>query len=152
MEIEIIDYEPRYKEDFKRMNMEWISKYFEIEPLDLRQLNHPEEYIISNGGRIYFAKLENEIVGTVALKKVNDTVFELSKMGVSPNYQGKGIGKKLGQQLIEDARDLGCKLLFLESNQKLIPAINLYKKLGFIEVPIGNSPYSRADFRAEINF
>jgi putative acetyltransferase len=152
MEIEIIDYEPRYKDDFRSLNIEWISKYFEVEPLDLQQLDHPEDYIISKGGRIYFAKSGEEIVGTVALKKVSDTVFELSKMGVSPNYQGKGIGKKLGEHLIQEARDLGCKLLFLESNQKLIPAINLYKKLGFIEVPIGNSPYSRADFRAEINF
>ena len=152
MKIEIINYEPRYKDDFKRLNMEWISKYFEIEPLDLQQLDHPEDYIISKGGRIYFAKLENEIVGTVALKKVSNTVFELSKMAVLTHYQGMGIGIKLGKHLIEEAREMGCKLLFLESNKKLAPAINLYKKLGFIEVPVGNSPYSRSDFRAEISF
>lgn len=152
MEIEIIDYETQYQDDFKRLNLEWISQYFEVEPLDVQQLDYPEDYIFANGGLIYFAKLNNEIIGTVALKKVEETVFELSKMAVSPHYQGLGVGKKLGEHLINEAKGIGCKMLFLESNQKLTPAINLYKKLGFVEVPIGNSPYSRADFRAEMVF
>ena len=152
MHIEIINFEAQYKDDFKRLNLEWISQYFEVEPLDVQQLDCPEDYIFANGGLIYFAKLNNEIIGTVALKKVEETVFELSKMAVSPHYQGLGVGKKLGEHLINEAKGIGCKKLFLESNQKLTPAINLYKKLGFVEVPIGNSPYSRADFRAEMVF
>lgn len=152
MEIEVINYEPRYKNDFRSLNLEWISTWFEVEPLDLEQLDYPEENIISKGGRIYLARANDEIIGTITLKKVNDTVYELSKMAVSPKHQGAGAGILLARHLIKEAQNLGCKLLFLESNQKLIPALNLYRKLGFTEVPVVDSPFSRADYRAEMYF
>lgn len=152
MEIEIIDYLPIYKEDFKQLNIEWISKYFELELPDMQQLDSPEEYILSKGGKIYLARYGNKVIGTITLKKDSDTVFELSKMAVSPDYQGRGAARMLAEHLIKEAKKAGCKMLFLESNKKLVPALNLYKKLGFIEVPIGHSPYSRADFRAEMHF
>lgn len=148
--VEIIEYTPQYKEDFKRLNVEWISTYFTIEPHDLEQLDDPEGYILSKGGKIFFAKKGNDIIGTCALIKVSDTDYELAKMGVSPQYQGFGAGKKLGLKVIEEAKRLGCTYLFLESNQRLIPALTMYKSLGFIEVPIGETPYARADFRAEM--
>ena len=152
MEIQIVNYQPHHKEDFKRLNIQWISQYFEIEPLDVQQLDHPDEYILSKGGKIYFAEQKGKIIGTVALKKVTNTKFELSKMAVSPNHQGMGVGQKMGEHLIEEAKQLGCKTLFLESNQQLVAALKLYKKLGFIEVPVGNTPYSRSNFRGELYF
>lgn len=148
--VEIIEYTPQYKEDFKRLNVEWISTYFTLEPHDLEQLDDPEGYILSKGGKIFFAKKGNDLIGTCALIKVSDTDYELAKMGVSPQYQGFGAGKKLGMKVIEEAKRLGCTYLFLESNQRLIPALTMYKSLGFIEVPIGETPYARADFRAEM--
>lgn len=151
MEIEIIQYQPEYQADFKALNVEWISEYFKLEPPDLQQLDDPEEYILSKGGRIYLARIGEQIVGTITLKKETDSVFELSKMAVSPAYQGLGVGRKLAEHLIMEARKLGCKMLYLESNQKLVPALSLYKKLGFREVPVGHSPYFRADYRGEMD-
>lgn len=150
MQVEIIEYENRYKEDFKRLNEEWINQYFALESEDLEQLNHPEANILNKGGRIFMARYGEEIIGTVTLKKHADTQYELAKMAVSPKFQGIGAGKMLGEHLIAEAKKLGCTYLFLESNQKLGPALNLYKKLGFIEVPIGETPYNRADYKAEM--
>ena len=149
--MEIIAYTPQYKEDFKRLNVEWISTYFTLEPHDLEQLDDPEGYILSQGGKIFFAKKDNDIIGTCALIKVSETTYELAKMGVSPQYQGLGAGKKLVSSVIEEARTLGCTYLFLESNQRLVPALNIYKSLGFVEVPIGQTPYARANFKAEMH-
>lgn len=151
MEIEIIEYQTRYQTEFKRLNVEWISKYFKLEQPDFQQLDNPEEYILSKGGKIYLARLGEQIIGTITLKKETDTVFELSKMAVSPAYQGQGIARRLAEYLIREARRSGCKMLFLESNQKLIPALSLYKKLGFREVPVEDSPYARADYRGEMD-
>jgi putative acetyltransferase len=81
----------------------------------------------------------------VALKKMSDDEFELSKMGVRPQAQGKQIGKKLVLHAIEEARKMGVKQLFLETNSVLTPAIELYKKCGFHKVSLGPSPYERAD-------
>ncbi len=148
--MEIITYTPQYKEDFKRLNVEWISTYFNLEPHDLEQLDDPEGYILSKGGKIFFAKKDDDIIGTCALVKVSETSYELVKMGVSPQFQGLGAGKKLMTRVIEEARNLGCTYLFLESNQRLVPALTMYKSLGFVEVPIGETPYARADFKAEM--
>jgi putative acetyltransferase len=151
MHIDIIEYQPKYRNDFKRLNVEWISRYFKIELPDLQQLDNPEEYILAKGGQIYLAVIGELVIGTITLKKETATVFELSKMAVSPEYQGRGAAIKLAEHLIAEARRLGGRLLYLESNQKLIPALNLYKKLGFREVAIGDSPYARADYRAEMD-
>ncbi len=150
MEVEIIDYEPRYRQEYKDMNVEWISQYFRIEPHDLEQLENPEDYILAEGGKVFFARYGDEIIGTVALIKCAETVFEMAKMAVKPAFRGLGAGEKLGRYFIEEAKKLGGKHLFLESNQQLIPALTLYKKLGFIEVPVGKTLYSRANFKAEM--
>lgn len=150
MEVEIIDYSPELKQQFTEMNLEWISHYFKVEAHDIEQLEHPEKYILADGGKIYFAQYNEQIIGTVALIKVDETSYEMAKMAVRPQFKGMGAGEKLGKHLIEQAKRLGCKYLFLESNQKLTPALTLYKKLGFVEVPIGETPYERADFKAEM--
>ena len=152
MEVQIIDYEPQYRQEFAEMNIEWISQYFTIEPHDLEQLENPEDYILSKGGRIFFARYGDEIIGTVALIKVSETVYEMAKMAVKPTFQGLGAGEKLGRHLIEAAKKAGCTRLFLESNRQLTPALQLYKKLGFTEVPIGETLYSRANYKAEMYF
>ena len=148
--VEIINYTPQYKDDFKRLNVEWISTYFTVEPHDLVQLDDPEGYILSKGGHIFFAQKDEVIVGTVALIKVSDTSYELAKMGVSPQYQGLGAGKKLALKVIEEAKRLGGNYLSLESNQILIPALTMYKSIGFVEIPMGETPYARANFKAEM--
>jgi putative acetyltransferase len=152
MDIEIIEYQPEFREDFKNLNIEWISKYFKLEDPDIQQLNDPEKYIIAKGGKIWLARLGTQIIGTITLKKETEFIYELSKMAVSPDYQGRGAARMLAEHLINEAKNMGAKVLFLESNRKLTPALNLYRKLGFNEVPVHESPYLRADFRAEMTF
>jgi putative acetyltransferase len=144
------NYKNEYAKDFKRINIEWIEKYFIVEEHDLEQLENPKEYIIDKGGDILFAISGNEVAGVCAVIKTGDHEFELAKMGVSPNFQGQHIGYKLGMQSIETAKRLGAKRIWLESNRKLSTALNLYKKLGFVEIPITYTPYARADIRMEL--
>ena len=119
MNIEIIDFEPKYRDDFKNLNVEWLEKYFEVEPYDKEVLSNPEKYILEKGGKIFFAKLEEKIIGTVALMPKNSS-FELTKMAVTDKIQSKGIGSLLMQKCIDEARNLGLKEIFLFSNTKWI--------------------------------
>ncbi len=147
MNIKIITYTPKFKEQFKELNYEWLKKYFEIEPIDIEILCNPQK-IIDNGGQIFLAVINEECVGTAALIKMNESTFELAKMSVTEKHQGKGIGKKLCQAAIEYAKDKKFKNIFLESNSKLTPAINLYKKLGFRLLPEKESShYKRCDIK-----
>lgn len=149
-EITYSTFKREYAEDFKRLNLEWIEKYFEVENHDLEQLSNPTDYIIEKGGEILYIMYENAVVGVCALVKTSEFEFELAKMAVSPGFQGKQIGYKLGLYTIETARSMGAKKVWLESNRILAPAISLYKKLGFNEVPLTATPYLRADIKMEL--
>ncbi|CAN5658248.1 N-acetyltransferase [soil metagenome] len=146
----IIPYSPDYQPDFKRLNIEWISRYFTVEEHDLEQLDQPEVYVLPNNGQIFFAKIDNDVVGCVAMVNTGETGFELAKMAVSPTAQGKGIGKQLCLAAIDYARQLGVKTVWLESNRVLIPALTMYASVGFREVPSVPTPYSRANIRMEM--
>lgn len=151
-EVRILDYDSKYKKYFRDLNNEWLSKYFTVEKKDKQMLDHPEKEIINKGGCILFAEYENEIAGTAALIKHSDNVFELAKMAVTEKVQGKQIGKKLALAAIKKAKMLNANNLFLESNSSLLPALNLYKNLGFVEVEMKKqSDYKRATLRMELN-
>ena len=148
--VEIIDYDPKYKTVFRDLNHEWITKYFQLELADNMTLDNPETEIIQPGGYICFARYEDEIVGTCALIKMDKGTYELAKMAVSENARGKNIGWLIGKHIIQKAKDLGAKKVYLESNTRLEPAINLYFKLGFKRVVGPPSPYERANIQMEL--
>jgi DNA-binding MarR family transcriptional regulator/GNAT superfamily N-acetyltransferase len=145
--IEIISYDDKYATHFYELNVEWLKKYFYVEPYDEKVLSNPKKYILDPGGFIFFAKYNNEIVGVISL--INQkTFFELSKMAVSPKYQGLKIGQQLMDFSIRFARNQQWKSITLYSHRSLVPAINLYKKMGFLEIPVEeNSHYERADIK-----
>jgi GNAT superfamily N-acetyltransferase len=148
--LQILPYEPRHREKFRLLNEAWIVRFFRLEEPDRRALGDPEGYILAKGGYIFMAEYDKEIVGACALIKVNDEVVELAKMAVDDSAQGKGIGYALGKACIEKAKAAGFKKLELLSNTILEPAIKLYKKLGFEEVPLPPTDYERANIKMEM--
>jgi len=150
-EVRILSYEPKYKDDFKRLNEEWLKKYFSIEAEDEKILSNPEE-IRKNGGEIFFALYNNEVAGTCAVIKAGRQSFELAKMGVTEKYQGKQIGKKLALTAIGFAVAKDAKSIFLETSNKLTSALNLYKKLGFEQIPNDNpEKYKRCTIKMKLD-
>ena len=147
----IVDFEPKYFGAFKQLNQEWISQYFKMEESDFKALDHAQEHILDKGGYILMALLNDTPVGACALIKMENNMFELAKMAVSPHVQGKGVGKLLGGAVIAKAKSLGADKLYLESNTILVPAISLYRKLGFVEVIGAPSPYERCNIHMELN-
>lgn len=149
--IEIINYSEQHKEAIKLLNVEWLSKYFFVEPNDELQLSNPQSEIIDKGGMIFYAKYENEIVGTASLLKIDDSVFELSKMAVTEKAKGLGIGKKLMEHCLAVAKQNNLKKLILFSNTSLTPAIAIYRKYGFKEISFDASHYKRANIKMELD-
>lgn len=151
-DVEIVEYETKYQSAFKSLNEEWISTYFEMEEADYKALDNPKEYILDKGGKIFVALYKNEPLGVCALIKMNNSEydFELAKMAVSPNAQGKNIGFLLGDFAVKKAKELGAKKIYLESNTILKPAINLYHKLGFQKIVGLPTPYKRCNIQMEL--
>ncbi|HAB55400.1 MAG TPA: hypothetical protein DCE61_03240 [Cellvibrionales bacterium] len=144
--IKIIDFDPKYASEFKRLNYEWLERFFEVEPHDDEVLSNPQRHIIKPGGHIFFALLEKKVVGTCALIP-DGRQYELSKMAVTNNCRGLGIGEKLAKHAISVFKKSIKKSMYLESNHRLKPALQLYEKLGFehCENPSGKRHYDRAD-------
>lgn len=150
--VEIVTFAPEYRDAFRDLNLEWISEYFVVEPEDERTLMNPETEIIEKGGEILFALCEDEQtgkkepLGTCALIKKGPALYELSKMAVTERARGRHLGKKLLDAAIQKARHMGASMMMLETNSRLAPALNLYKKLGFEPVDFEQaSKYARAD-------
>lgn len=151
--IDIVSYRPEYQNDFRKLNEEWITAYFEMEDADREALDDPENYILKKGGKILVAIENNIVLGVCALLKMQDDTYdyELAKMAVSPKAQGKGIGLLLGEAIVNKAKDLGAKSIYLESNTILKPALSLYEKLGFQKVSGHDTPYERCNIQMELD-
>lgn len=142
----IVDFAPEYAEAFKRLNLEWLEKYFWVEDIDRVILSDPQAEVIDHGGFILFALLDDEPVGTVALKHHGDGRFELTKMAVTAGHQGQGIGHALLAAALQRFGEIAGRELFLESHSSLKTALRMYAAAGFChaEHP-GGSDYARSD-------
>jgi putative acetyltransferase len=146
--VRVVDYSPKYRADFARLNIEWLERWFSVEPVDIEVLNDPETSIISGGGRVLFAVDDDDAaVGTVALRHEGEGRYELTKMAVDPAVRGTGIGRLLMNAALDAFRELDGCLLFLESARKLEAAIAMYASAGFVHRPRPGVPskYTRTD-------
>jgi putative acetyltransferase len=139
---------------FRQLNEAWIARYFRVEEQDLIQLIDPEENILRAGGKIMMAVAGDVRIGCCALIFVKPCVYEVAKMAVSERYRGHGIGRKLLEYTIAQAKTLGAHTLELASNTKLANAVHLYESLGFRHLPperVEPSPYARANVFMELH-
>lgn len=149
--VRIVPFDDAYAAEFARLNYAWIDEYFIVEDKDRFLLDHPVENIIECGGQIFFALADETVVGTVALIPDGHARYELAKMSVAPEFRGRGIGDRLMDSCIRYSREKGKKSIFLLSNTKLKPAINLYKKYGFVQAfHDARSHYERVNIVMEL--
>ena len=144
---EIINYQPRYAEDFKKLNIAWLEKFFVVEKYDEDVLSNPQKYILDKGGDIFFILEDDSVKGTFAFMYNEYGELEFTKMAVDESSQGKGFGNMLMQHCIDKAIEMGAENLILYSSRQLAPAISLYRKFGFQEIPVEKSEYARCDIK-----
>ncbi|MEO6155587.1 MAG: GNAT family N-acetyltransferase [Thermomonas sp.] len=147
-DVHIVGFDPRWREDFATLNTEWLQRWFVVEPHDREVLSNPEQYILADGGHILFAvKADGQALGTVALKHDGDGVYELTKMAVTPDARGQGIGRLLMDEALALYQTLDGRELYLESSSPLRNAIAMYERSGFRHhpAPRAGSHYARAD-------
>ncbi len=138
---------------FHDLNLAWIASFFQPEPKDETTLLDPEGTILTVGGEIFVAEENSVVVGCIALLPMSGHAYEVAKMAVLPEMQGRGVGRRLLAEAIAWARARGAKRLYLESNHILTPALHLYESVGFRHLPpekIVASPYARADVFMEM--
>ena len=147
----VVTYRDEFRPHFERLNRDWIERHFELEPPDLEVFRDPRRLIVDPGGEIFFVVDESGVQGTCAVVPHGAEAFELAKMAVSEESRGRGYGDLLMAAAIGFARRAGARRLMLVSNTRLGPALRLYRKHGFVEVPIeGPHGYDRVDIQLEL--
>lgn len=121
------------------LKITWLHSYKEYIPeniiLLINNKFHSEKRIIDqvNDKNIIFkvAEINNEIIGTISLNRLSEDKFNLNRLYINPNFQGKSIGKKLLNSSLNEFKINKITLEVLKNN---IRAINFYKSLGFKEI------------------
>ncbi len=151
MEIKIIPFRPKHANAFKKLNLNWLERYFYVEEKDKELLEKCQESIIDIGGYIFLAEAGNEIVGCFSLIPFRPNILELGKMAVDPKSQGFKVGQQLLVFAIDFAKQQGWKAIVLYSSTKLDTALHVYRKYGFKQIELEKTiPYERSDIKMEL--
>jgi GNAT superfamily N-acetyltransferase len=143
-------YRPEWREAFERLNREWIETWFVLEAADRETFREPEARILAPGGQIFFVVEDGEPLGTCAVLRHSAAVHEIAKMAVAPAAQGRGYGDLLMEAAVAFSREAGARTMVIVSNTRLAAALRLYRKHGFVPVPLeADARYARADIKLE---
>jgi len=149
MKIVIVAFNKKYSEQFFLLNKAWIEESWRLEDSDKKDLLNPDK-IIENGGQVFFALDNKNVIGTVAMIKSSFDRFELAKMTVQEDFRGKGIANMLMDECLEFAKQNNANEIFLISNDTLIIARKLYDKYGFKEVELDSQKYDRGNVKMNL--
>jgi len=149
--VTIVSFDEEYSSIFYELNKLWIEESWLLEESDKFDLLNPKESIIDKGGEIFFALIDGNVVGTVAMIRSTNRIYELAKMTVEINYRGNGIANKLMDQCLNYAMNNNAQQIYLITNDTLLIARNLYDKYGFKEVKLDSDKYLRGNVKMVLN-
>jgi putative acetyltransferase len=86
-------------------------------------------------GRLLLAVEDDQSVGCVTIRKLGEGICEMKRLYVQPEHRGKGLGRRLAEAIIQEARAIGYRKMRLDSLTSLKEAAGLYRSLGFTEIP-----------------
>lgn len=145
--MKIVPYESKYKNDFIKMNLAWISAMFKIESEDERELNRIDSYM-QKGGQIFFALNDDEkIMACCMIAPREDGDWEIMKFATKEQFAGKGAGSACFKACMDFAKAKNIEKILIVTNHKCVEAIHIYRKFGFQEIPLDRKKFvfERAD-------
>ena len=115
-------------------NLGLVAAYFDDDTWQAELDGLPGAYAATEGGALLVAAMDGNAVGCVALRQLDDESCEMKRMYVGEAGRGQGVGRVLGEAVIQRAGDLGYAAILLDTSVEQHEAIALYRSLGFEEV------------------
>jgi len=138
-------------DEFISKAKELFQEYAETLGFDLSFQNFDKELddfpgqYSSPNGRLYLASYNNQIIGCVGLRYFEDSICEMKRLYVKPNFRGKNAGRALAETTIKQAKDIGYGYMRIDTLPSMESANELYKILGFEQIePYRHNPIEGA--------
>lgn len=148
--MEIVQYDNRYAKDFIALNTAWIVDLFgRLKKEDIETFQNIDKEI-SDGGMIYVATENDEVMATCMVRDTGGGTWEICKLAANEKLKGKGAGNAVFEQCMRYAIGRGAKKLFILSNSRLKAALHIYRKHGFQEIKLNDYEYERGDIAFEL--
>ena len=119
---------------------------FEVEPYveeDMKKLHN----LLPPNGRLLLVQVDDQIAGVGALRQIGESMGEIKRMYIRPAIQSRGLGRKLLEGLIAEARQIGYTKLRLDVGFYATSAEKLYRSVGFTEI----DPYLESEAPPEVH-
>jgi len=137
------------KEDIEDVRI-LFREYEQAIGVDLRFQGFGEELTRLPGrysppaGALLLARRGAEAVGCAGLRRLDDTTGEMKRLYVRPQFQGRGLGRKLALRIISLASETGYQRICLDTLANMKEAISLYRSLGFTKtLPYYHNPLEK---------
>lgn len=129
----VVDYKPSLKKHFYELAGNWLLGVLngKLEDEDTYTLHHPDKAYLEAGGFLFFACYQGQVVGCVALKRLDEHTFEFAKLFIHPEARKLGIATKLIERCISRCKENSAKQLWLQTTMRMPQAHQLYYKFGF---------------------
>lgn len=133
-------------EDAKRLfteYAEWLGFSLCFQGFDAELAELPGKYAMP-GGRLYLAYVDGTAVGCIAMRPLADGICEMKRLYVKKEARGLGLGNKLVEKTLADARDIGYLTMRLDTYPpKMGKAVEMYRRYGFTEIaPYYDNPHA----------
>jgi len=100
----------------------------------LQEMDSIQQNYFDNDGIFLVLTEDGQIIGTGAIRKIEDRICELKRLWLLTEYHGKGLGYRMMQELLSFAREKGYERIRLETELTQKRALGFYKRLGFYEI------------------
>ena len=150
--IAVVPFRDELAAEFRRLNLDWIERLFEVEAADRKVLDDPQRSIIAPGGQIFFAMDGDAAVGTVAMIRVRRrAAVSWRRWRSQSRTRSAASASCWAAPALPGRGSRGAASIFLQTNSRLANAIRLYERLGFRHAVDPDPPdYARADVYMEL--
>ena len=121
--------------ELTRAYLQWLDMDLSFQNVD--EELEPSRFSIMYGppaGVFLLAWQAEELAGGVGLRRLSSEICEMKRLFVHDQFKGLGIGRRLCEKLLDEARALGFHCMRLDTLDRMAPAISLYKSLGFADI------------------
>jgi len=104
-----------------------------LAPQDLVDVSiaHLDEMLPPNGRLALAYNDDGRLVGCGALRRIRSDAVEMKRMFVRPEARGQSVGQRLFEMRVEEARKMGCRLIYVDTAKGNRPMLSMYERFGF---------------------